>query len=75
MDERFWRWACMAVIRQNGKARPVRFRMPYREIFDHLVLAAALDGRYKGGGEIIINRKEGLNQWIQMQKQLLQLKN
>jgi hypothetical protein len=45
--------------------------MPYREIFDHLVLSAALDGRYKGNGEIIINRKEVLNPWIQMQNQLL----
>jgi hypothetical protein len=71
MDERFWRWACMAVLRQNGKARTVRFQMPYREIFDHLVLSAALDGRYKGNGEIIINRKEVLNPWIQMQSQLL----
>ena len=71
MDERFWHWACMAVTRQNGKARTVRFQMPYREIFDHLVLSAALDGRYKGNGEIIINREEVLNPWIQMQSQLL----
>jgi hypothetical protein len=75
MDERFWRWACSAVIRQNGNARTVRFQMPYRDIFDHLVLAAALDGRYKGGGEIIINRKEGLNLWIQKQQQLLKTKS
>jgi hypothetical protein len=75
MDERFWRWACMAVIRRNGKARTVKFRCSYREIFDHLVLAAALDGRYKGSGEIIINRKEGLNQWIQIQNQLLKPKS
>jgi hypothetical protein len=75
MDERFWRWACMAVIRQNGKARTVRFQMPYRELFDQLVLAAALDGRYKGSGEIIINRKEVLNPWIQMQHQLLKAKS
>jgi hypothetical protein len=75
MDERFWRWGCTAVIRQHGKARTVRFRMPYREIFDHLVLSAARDGRYKGSGEIIINRKEGLNQWIQKQNQLLKPKS
>jgi hypothetical protein len=71
MDERFWRWACMGVIRSNGTARAVRFRVPYRDIFDHLVLSAALDGRYKGSGEIIINRKEVLNPWIQIQSQLL----
>jgi len=71
MDERFWRWACMAVIRHNGKARTVRFQMPYRELFDHLVLSAARDGRYKGSGEIIINRKEGIKLWLRTQNQLL----
>jgi hypothetical protein len=75
MDERFWRWACMGVIRCNGLARTVRFQMPYREIFDHLVLSAALDGRYKGRGEIIINRKEGLNVWLKTQNQLLKAKS
>jgi hypothetical protein len=75
IDERFWRWACMGVIRQNGKARTVRFRMPYREIFDQLVLSAAREGRYKGSGEIIIPRKEGLNLWIKTQNQLLKTKS
>jgi hypothetical protein len=75
MDERFWRWACMAVLRQNGKARTVKFRMPYREIFDQLVLSAARDGRYKGSGEIIINRKEGLTLWLRTQNQMLQAKS
>jgi hypothetical protein len=75
MDERFWRWACSAVIRQNGKARKVGFQMPYREIFDQLVLSAAREGRYKGSGEIIINRKEGLNLWLKTQNQLLKVKS
>lgn len=75
MSERFARWGCMAVIRQNGKARTVRFRKPYRDIFDHLVLSAARVGRYKGSGEIIIPRKEGLREWIQIQNQLLSQKN
>ena len=71
MDERFWRWACTGVIRLHGKARTVRFRVPYREIFDQLVLSAALDGRYKGSGEIIIPRKEGLKLWLKTQNNLL----
>ena len=71
MDERLRRWACMGVIRLNGIARTLRFRVPYREIFDHLVLSAALDGRYKGGGEIIINRKDGLRSWLKTQNNLL----
>jgi len=75
IDERFRRWASMGVIRRNGNARAVRFRVPYREIFDHLVLGAALDGRYKGSGEIIIPRKEGLRLWLSTQQQLLQMRN
>jgi len=71
IGERFSRWACMAALRQFGKARTVRFRIPYREIFDHLVLSAALDGRYKGSGEIIVPRKEGLQLWLTIQSQLL----
>jgi hypothetical protein len=71
MDERFWRWACMGVIRLNGMAHTVRFRVRYREIFDHLVLSAALDGRYKGSGEIIIPREEGLSLWLKIQNNLL----
>lgn len=63
------------VIRREGKARTVRFQMPYREIFDHLVLSAALEGRYKGGREIIINRKEVMIEWIQIQNQLLKTKS
>jgi hypothetical protein len=70
MDERFWRWACMGVIRQHGKARTVKFQIPYRELFDQLVLSAALDGRYKGNGEIVITRKDGLIKWLKMQNQL-----
>lgn len=70
MDERFWRWACMGVIRQSGKARTIKFQIPYRELFDQLVLSAALDGRYKGNGEIVINRKDGLIKWLKMQNQL-----
>jgi hypothetical protein len=71
IEERFRVWACQAVIRQRGTAHVVQFRMPYREIFDHLVLSAALDGRYKGSGEIIVPRKEGLTLWLKMQNHLL----
>jgi hypothetical protein len=74
MSERFWRWACMAVLRQNGKARTIKFQLPYRELFDELVLPAALAGRYKGSGEIVIDRREVINPWIQMQNQLLKRK-
>jgi|ERR1022692_2407801 len=75
MNERFWRWACMGVIRQKGNARTVKFRIPYRELFDQLLLSVALAGRYKGSGEIIINRKEGLTLWLKMQNQLLKTKS
>lgn len=70
IGERFKRWACMASLHRFGRARTVRFRIPYREIFDHLVLSAALDGRYKGSGKIIVP-KGGLQLWLTMQSQLL----
>jgi len=75
IEERFSRWACMGVIRLNGMARTMRFRVPYRDIFDHLVLSAALDGRYKGSGEIIIPRKEGITSWLKIQNNLLTTTN
>jgi hypothetical protein len=75
IDERFRRWACMAVIRGTGQARTVKFRCSYRDIFDQLVLSAALAGRYKGSGEIIINRKDGITSWLKIQNQLLKRKN
>jgi len=71
IDERFWRWACMAVLRQFGRARTVKFQIPYRELFDHLVLAAALDGRYRSGGEIIVNQRDGLALWLKTQNKLV----
>ena len=74
MNERFWRWACMGVIRQNGKARTVRFQVPYRDLFDQLVLPAALAGHYKGSGEIIVP-KEGLGLWLKTQNQMLRSKS
>ncbi|HEX3719577.1 MAG TPA: hypothetical protein VH595_16610 [Verrucomicrobiae bacterium] len=71
IGERFRRWARMGAIRLNGTVRTFLFRIPYRKIFDHLVLSAALDGRYKGSGEIIIPRKEGISLWLTMQNNLL----
>ncbi len=69
MDERFWRWTCMGVMRQNGKARTVKFQVPYRDIFDQLVLPAARDGRYKSNRSSSINRKE-VSIWMQTQQNL-----
>jgi len=75
MEERFRRWECMGVIRLHGMARTMQFSVPYRDIFDHLVLSAALDGRYKGSGEIIVSRKEGITSWLIMQNNLLKTTN
>jgi hypothetical protein len=75
MGERFLRWARMGVSRLNGMAHTVLFRVPYRDIFDHLVLSAALDGRYKGSGEIIVPRKEGIALWLTVQNKLLKTTN
>jgi hypothetical protein len=75
MEQRFRRWECLGVIRLHGMARTIQFSVPYRDIFDHLVLSAALDGRYKGSGEIIVPRKEGITSWLKMQNNLLTTTN
>jgi hypothetical protein len=72
IGERFQRWACMGLMKVGLTARTILFRIPFRDIFDHLVLPAALDGHYKGGGVIIISRKDGLKVWLTMQSSLLQ---
>lgn len=69
--ERIERWKRMGVIRYRGNAWTVRFRVPFRDIFDHLVLIAALDGRYNGRGEIIIQPEKGITEWNQIEMQLL----
>jgi len=71
IGERFSRWACMAVIRGAEKVRTVRFQLPFRELFDHLVWPAALDGCYLGGGEIVMRGKGVMSEWIRMQNKLL----
>ncbi len=72
--ERLERWKQMGVIRHKGKAQIIHFRVPFRDIFDHLVLIAALDGRYKGRGEITIKPEEGIIIWSQIQMELLEKK-
>ena len=37
---------------------------PFKEIFDHLVYAVALDGRYLGNGKIKIEKETQLYPWI-----------
>lgn len=75
IEERFERWECMGVIRHYGNARTVLFRVPFRQLFDHLVLPAALDGRYNGSGEIVIEGKDGLREWLTTQMELLKRTN
>jgi hypothetical protein len=53
----------------------VEFGVPYRQLFDQLVLPAALAGLYKGGGEIVIPKREGLDLWQKTQNQLVKTKS
>lgn len=70
ISERLDRWERMAVLRHGKRFATVLFLRPFRELFDHLVLSVALDGRYNGNGEIVIKQKKDMIPWIQMQKQL-----
>ena len=68
--ERLRKWALTAtLITEKADApydevRQINLHKPFQEIFDQLVYAAALSGRYLGGGKIKITRKEQLYPWI-----------
>lgn len=70
ISQRLDRWARMAVLRDGKRFATVLFRCAFRELFDHLVLSVALDGRYNGNGEIVINNNKDMLVWIQLQNQL-----
>tara|TARA_B100001123_G_scaffold289085_1_gene322137 strand:+ start:456 stop:1274 length:819 start_codon:yes stop_codon:yes gene_type:complete len=68
IGERLDKWAHTAVFvtpTSNGNQfMELPLSENYRDIFDHLVHAAALDGRYQIGGKIIINTRKDFLSWI-----------
>lgn len=77
--ERLKKWETLALVvtesaeKSYKKVREIILHAPFKEIFDHLVYAVALDGRYLGNGKIQINNTEELYPWIinQHQNQLM----
>ena len=67
ISQRLERWSRTAVLIRDGKVRTVLFQVPFRELFDQLVLPVALAGRYRGNGEVVINNKQELIQWLTQQ--------
>jgi hypothetical protein len=69
IGERLDKWAKTAlVVTEKPKGRkPTIMEMPleedYKTLFDRLVYAIALDGRYLGDGKIKINNMEDIIQW------------
>ncbi|PXA04354.1 hypothetical protein DDZ13_07425 [Coraliomargarita sinensis] len=77
--ERLHKWSCTATIVTEDENEPfdrvrqVSLYKPFQEIFDRLVYAAAVAGRYLGSGKIQINRKEQLYPWLTYQNQHVSL--
>ncbi len=53
------KWGKMALLDHGEKKEAIRFELPFREIFDHVVLYAACVGRYLGNRRIeVIDGRE-----------------
>jgi len=77
--ERLKKWERLALlVTENCETAKKTFReLPlwntFQIIFDHLVYATALDGRYLGSGKIMIRNKTHLDKWTKRIKQNLPL--
>lgn len=73
IGERFEKWRRMARLSSEDGTwvRTFALSCAFRTIFDHLILSVARDGRYLGGGKIVINNRKELVQW---ETKALQLK-
>jgi len=71
LRERLHKWEhCALIVTQDDETenlicREMPLHKPFNEIFDHLVYAVALDGRYLGNGKIKIEKETQLYPWIQ----------
>ncbi len=52
LGERLVKWGRMALLDYGEKKETIRFELPFREIFDHVVLYVASVGRYLGNRRI-----------------------
>jgi hypothetical protein len=71
LRERLHKWehrALFVIIDDETElmtCREMPLHKPFKETFDHLVYAVALDGRYLGNGKIKIDKEHQLYPWIQ----------
>jgi hypothetical protein len=67
IGQRLEKWGRMAVLVQGEVFSHLQLQLPFRELFDHLVLTVARDGRYLGNGKIQIHQKWQLLPWFSKQ--------
>lgn len=71
LGERWERWQRQATLIRGERVRTIRFVRRFRELFDHLVMSVAREGRYQGNGLIKLSRKGGVMEWLRMQQMLM----
>ncbi|MCP5522343.1 MAG: hypothetical protein H7A46_12425 [Verrucomicrobiales bacterium] len=71
LGERWERWQRQGTLIDGKRVRTIRFLCRFRELFDHLVLSVAREGRYLGNGLIKLSRKGGVMEWLRMQQVLM----
>lgn len=70
IGERLHKWERLAILVTDTpelsykQVRPLPLDQPFKQLFDRLVYAVALDGRYLGDGKIIINKPKELYPWL-----------
>jgi hypothetical protein len=65
IGERLVRWSHTAVLKCGEEFRQVILGAPFADLFAELVFSVAQEGRYLGGGQILINDTEDILPWIQ----------
>ncbi len=71
IGERLDHWSRTAKLKTDvGTVETVKFSYPFKQILDHLVIDAALEGRYLGSGKVQISEKKEILLWEMKAKQL-----
>ena len=74
IGDRLKKWSRMARFTdEEGHINTFEFPCPFQDIFDHLILEIALDGRYLGNQKIEIKNTNQISVWSKKSKQLCSL--
>ncbi len=64
LGERLERWSRTAVLKMGDRFEQVLCHAPFADLFAELVFSVAMDRRYLGNGQILINDTKDILPWI-----------